>query len=134
MTHLNLSRVAVGCADYAALIARLDERADDRGEIIFPTRNKPKQAQALIGGGLYLIVKHMLMGRVEIVRFDDREDGRINIVCKLPLERVRTTPKRAHQGWRYLTAGDAPEVMTANGAEDELPPHLVRELTALLLI
>lgn len=134
MAYLHLSRVAYGCTDYPALVARMEERVDAKGEIIFPTRNKPKRAKELIGGSLYLIVKHMLMGRVEIVRFDDREDGRIDIVCKSPLERVRTTPKRAHQGWRYLTAEDAPEVIQENEAEDDLPPHLLRELTALMLI
>lgn len=134
MADLHLSRVAYGCTDYPALIARMKERGDATGEIRFPTRNKPKRAAELIGGHLHLIVKHMLMGRLEIVRFDNREDGRIDIVCKLPLERVRTTPKRAHQGWRYLSAEDAPEAADEKEAEDDLPPHLLRELTALMLI
>lgn len=134
MANLHLSRVAYGCSDYAALAARIQERGNEQGEIQFTTRNRPKQATELIGGGLYFIVKYMMMARLEIVRFDDREDGRIDIVCKLPLQRVRPTPKRAHQGWRYLQQDDAPEPVVENEAEDELPPHLLRDLSALMLI
>jgi hypothetical protein len=134
MTRLNLTRPAVGCADYPALAERLKFLSNAAGEIHIPTRNRPKQADQLIGGGLYFIIKHMLMGRVEIVRFDDRPDGRINIVCRLPLQRVRATPKRAHQGWRYLSAEDAPPVLCEGDMGDEFPPQLLKELSALMLI
>lgn len=134
MTRLNLTRPAVGCADYPALAERLKFLSNAAGEIHIPTRNRPKQADQLIGGGLYFIIKHMLMGRVEIVRFDDRDDGRIDIVCALPLQRVRATPKRAHQGWRYLSAQDAPPLILEGEGGDDLPPHILKELSALMLI
>lgn len=134
MASLNLSRTAVGCADYPALVQRMAFLTDAAGEIRIATRYRPKQADELIGGGLYFIVKHMLMGRVEILRFDDRADGRIDIVCAAPLQQVRATPKRAHQGWRYLSAGDAPPIYTVGEAENEFPPQLLKELSALMLI
>src|SRR3546814_17580621 len=63
----------------------------------------------LIGGKLHFIVKHTLVARVEILRFEDRSDGRIDIVCVASLERIHPQPKRAHQGWRYLAGSDAPK-------------------------
>lgn len=134
MADLHLSRVAYGCTEYSALVQRLDHLANGRGHFAISTRNKPKRADELIGGSVYFIVKHMLMGRVEILGFEESADGRTEIICALPIQRVRTTPKRAHQGWRYLTVEDAPEPLDENEAEDDLPPHLLRELAALKLI
>jgi hypothetical protein len=48
---------------------------------------------------------------------------------------VRAWPKRAHQGWRYLAAADAPHDF--DGSEDglcEMPPALLGKLSALALI
>ena len=134
MAKLHLSRVAYGCTEYDQLQRRMESMADGRGLVTISTRNKPKRAEELIGGSLYFIIKHMLMGRIEITAIESGEGGRHDIICKLPLERVRTTPKRAHQGWRYLTDVDAPEPLNEEEAGEELPPHLLRELTALKLI
>lgn len=133
MAQLHMTRVAVGCPDYPALAARIASRADD-GEVRFTTRFKPKRADELIGGRLHFIVKHMLVGRVEILRFDDREDGRIDIVCASNLERVYPQSKRAHQGWRYLTEDDAPKGVDESDGIGDLPPELYRELAELSLI
>ena len=133
MPQLHMTRVAVGCPDYPTLAARIASRVED-GEIRFATRFRPKRADELVGGKLHFIVRHMLVGRVEILRFEDRDDGRIDIICRGVLERVHPQPKRAHQGWRYLADGDAPA-----GADDasgiaDLPPELYRELAELSLI
>ncbi|MHA4839159.1 DUF1489 domain-containing protein [Sphingopyxis sp. MSC1_008] len=128
-----MTRVAVGCADYPALQARIANYAQD-GEIRFATRFKPKRADELIGGKLHFIVKHILVGRVEILRFEDRSDGRIDIVCVAQLERIHPQPKRAHQGWRYLADGDAPKGVGEGDGLADLPPELYRELAELSLI
>lgn len=128
-----MTRVAVGCPDFASLAARIASRAES-GEVRFTTRFKPKRADELVGGKLHFIVKHTLVGRVEILRFDDREDGRIDIVCVAALERVHPQPKRAHQGWRYLTDADAPKGVDDSDGIGELPPELYRELAELSLI
>ena len=128
-----MTRVAVGCADYPALQARIANYAQD-GEIRFATRFKPKRADELIGGKLHFIVKHILVGRVEILRFEDRSDGRIDIVCVATLERIHPQPKRAHQGWRYLADGDAPKGVGEGDGLADLPPELYRELAELSLI
>jgi len=133
MTSLHLTRVAVGCPDYPALAARIESRAE-AGELRFATRYRPKRAGELIGGGLHFIVRHTLVARVEILRFEDRADGRIDIVCAAKLIPVHPRPKRAHQGWRYLSDADAPQRADAAGGVGALPPELYRELAELMLI
>lgn len=128
-----MTRVAVGCPDYPSLAARIASRAEG-GEIRFATRFKPKRADELVGGGLHFIVKHTLVGRVEILRFEERDDGRIDIVCAGRLERVHPQPKRAHQGWRYLADTDAPKGVDDASGIGDLPPELYRELAELSLI
>lgn len=134
MAQLHLSRVAYGCTEYDQLENRLNSMADASGHVIISTRNKPKRADELIGGSIYFIIKHMLAARIEIAAITDGSEGRIHFVCKLPLQRTQMVPKRAHQGWRYLNEEDAPAVLQSGEAADDLPPHLIRELTALMLI
>jgi hypothetical protein len=44
-------------------------------------------------------------------------------------------PKRAHQGWRYLEAADAPrDLVDGSEGADELPAALAGELSAMGLI
>ncbi|WP_223181459.1 DUF1489 domain-containing protein [Sphingopyxis sp. LK2115] len=128
-----MTRVAVGCSDYPALEARIAAYAAG-GEVRFPTRFKPKRANELVGGKLHFIVRHRLVARVQILRFDDRSDGRVDIVCAADLERVYPQPKRAHQGWRYLTDADAPKGLSYGSGVGELPPELYRDLAELSLI
>lgn len=133
MAQLHMTRVAVGCADYPALSARIAERSEG-GEFRIATKMRPKRADELIGGGLYFNVRHTLVARVEILRFEDRADGRLDIVCAGVLERVHPQPKRAHQGWRYLADADAPKVADDASGVAALPPELYRELAGLMLI
>ena len=105
------------------------------GEVRVVTRMRPKRAAELIGGSLHWIVKHRLVACQEILRLEDREDGRIDIVCSADLVTVSPMPRRAHQGWRYLEESDAPAV----GGDDEtglgmLPPRLYGKLASLALV
>ena len=108
MPTLHLTKVAFACRDAEALRARVAARAAG-GEVRVPTRMRPKRADELVGGNLYWIVKHMIIGGLEIRRFEDRDDGRIDIVCSSELLTVSPMPRRAHQGWRYLEDKDAPK-------------------------
>ena len=128
-----MTRVAVGCSDYAALDERIHTNSID-GQIRFATRFRPKRADELVGGKLHFIVRHMIVGRVEIMRFNERADGRTDIICKAELERVRPVPKRAHQGWRYLAECDAPASLGYKDGIDEMPADLYRALAQLSLI
>jgi hypothetical protein len=130
---LHLTKVAVGCASIEALQNRIARRAIN-SEVRVATRMRPKRMDELIGGSLHWIVKHRIVARQQILRFDDRSDGRIDIVCSAEVVLVPPKPRRAHQGWRYLDDADAP------GGEDDgsglgaLPPRLYGKLAALALV
>ena len=98
------------------------------------TRMRPKRADELVGGSIHWIVKHRLIGRQQILRFEDRKDGRIDIVLSGTLELIPPSPKRAHQGWRYLEETDAPTGEDDGSGMSELPPRLYSKLAALALL
>jgi len=129
-----MTKVAVGCRDLPALERRIAGRVDG-GEVRVVTRMKPRRMPELVGGSLYWIVQHRLVACQTILRFEDRSDGRLDIVCAEQLSQVPAVPRRAHQGWRYLEADDAPRP----GDNDDtglslLPPPLYGRLAALALL
>jgi hypothetical protein len=132
---LNISKVAVGCASLDALRARQALRVAD-GIVPVVTRFRPKRADELIGGSIYWIVKHRIAARQTILGFAQREDDRRTIIrLGAELVPVRSLPRRAHQGWRYLAAEDAPlDLAGDDSGLAELPPQLTARLSALALI
>ncbi len=133
MPNLHLTKVAFGCRTLEALEKRVAARTRD-GEVRVVTRMRPKRCDELIGGSLYWIVKHRLVACQQILRFDDRSDGRIDIVCSGELVTIRPSPKRAHQGWRYLEAESAPSADGDDSGMAELPSRLYVQLAALALV
>lgn len=133
MPNLNLTKVAFGCRTIEALEKRVAARARD-GEVRVVTRMRPKRADELIGGSIYWIVKHRLVACQQILRFDDRSDGRIDIVCSSELVLIPPSPKRAHQGWRYLEDGSAPPAEGDDSGIAALPPQLYGKLATLALV
>jgi hypothetical protein len=130
---LHLTKVAFACRDLEMLQQRIASRAV-AGEVRVATRMRPKRAPELIGGSLYWIVKHRLIACQQILRFDDRDDGRIDIVCSAELVAVSPMPRRAHQGWRYLEETDAPSADGDGSGVAELPAQLYGRLAALALV
>ena len=133
MPKLHLTKVAFACRDVDALERRIAVRAA-AGELRVATRMRPKRASELVGGNLYWIVKHRLVAGQEILRFDDRDDGRIDIVCSAELITVSPMPRRAHQGWRYLEDSDAPGTDDDGSGLGMLPPRLYGKLASLALV
>ena len=130
---LHLTKVAVGVASVEALENRIARRAS-KGEVRVATRMRPKRMAELIGGSLHWIVKHRIVARQEILRFDDRSDGRLDIVCSDKVELLPPVPKRAHQGWRYLEDDDAPGDEGDTDGMAELPPRMYAKLAGLGLV
>ena len=130
-----MSKVAVGCATIETLRKRQQARLTD-GIVPVTTRFMPKRAEELVGGSLFWILKHRLSVRQTILGFAEGQDRRTIIRLDPDLVPVRALPKRAHQGWRYLEAKDAPPDWDGS-AEDglaALPPDLAAKLSALMLI
>jgi hypothetical protein len=133
MASLHLTRPAVGCDSLTVLKERHAARAKD-GEVTITTRYRPKRFEELIGGSIYWIIKHRLVARQKIVGFAENAEGHCVIRLDARIIPVRTRPKRAHQGWRYLK-GEAP--VDFEGGEDALtamPPKMLNELAKLALI
>ena len=130
---LHLTKVAFGCRTIEALEKRVVARSHG-GEVRVVTRMRPKRMDELIGGSLHWIVKHRLVARQEILRFEDRKDGRIDIILSASLELIPAVPKRAHQGWRYLGDDDAPSEEADDSGMSELPPRLYGKLAGLGLV
>jgi hypothetical protein len=133
MQNLHLTRVAFGAPDLPTFLANVAARAQG-GEVRFTTRNRPRRADELVGGYIHFIIRHTLVARSEILRFDTAAEGRTDIVCTARIEPIHPTPRRAHQGWRYLEAADAPALLGGDGEIGEMPPELLRELSLLALI
>jgi len=134
VTNLNISKVAVGCSGLEALRRRQAARLAD-GVVPIVTRFRPKRADELVGGSIYWIVKHQITARQLILGFGESATDRRTVINLDPqLVPVRLHPKRAHQGWRYLPAQDAPADVGDGEAAAILPPALAQALGELALI
>ena len=133
VAKLHLTKVALSCRDLDSLKRRIEGRAVG-GEVRVPTRMRPRRSAELIGGSLHWIVRHRLIAAQEILRLEDRDDGRIDIVCSAKLVPLSPTPRRAHQGWRYLEEADAPTADGDGSGLGLLPPELYGRLAALALV
>lgn len=131
---LHLTKVAFGAPSLDYLLERLAERAASGG-IALTTRNLPKRHAEIAGkGSLFWIMKHQLVARTPILGFGEAEGGRVAILLGAETRIVHPAPKRAHQGWRYLEAADAPADLAQGAAQGILPPALARELATLALL
>ncbi len=135
MALLHITKVAVGCADADYLRDRMAERNENGTAPIF-TRYRPTRHAELIGGSIFWIIKHRLVARQMIVGFEEIDDGRRWIVrLDARVVPVRARFKRAHQGWRYLEAENAPDDFDgADGDLADMPRAMLDELSALALI
>jgi hypothetical protein len=133
---LHMTKLAYGCASLADLTTRVASRVAAEGSMFMTTRYKPKRhAEIVAGGSLFWIIKHQLVARATIHGFADNGEGRINILLEPRVIPVSPYPRRAHQGWRYLEAPDAPpDLMDGEMGGDELPTELIGELAELSLI
>ena len=132
---LNMTRIAFGAESAEHLRQRLGANGVG-GEVRLTTRYLPKRhAEIVVGGSLFWILKHQLVARSQILRFDDAEGGKTAIVIDTRLVSVHPKPKRAHQGWRYLEDADAPmDLGEGEVAGDAMPGRLAGELARLGLV
>lgn len=131
---LHITKVAVGCDALSVLADRNDGRMLD-GEVPIWTRYRPKRSDEVIGGSIYWIIKHRIVARQTILGFVEDEAARKWMIrLDARLVTVRAQPRRAHQGWRYLEAADAPEDFAGGEGVAEMPARLIEDLTELALL
>ena len=143
---LNLIKLCVGVSAVEELQAWIDYRQAERQRLgqepvaIHTTRMIPKRKEALLdGGSLYWVIKGQVQARqriVDIRPFKDAEGiGRCDLVLEPKLFLTQWQPRRAFQGWRYLTEEDAPaDANHSTGDGNELPASLRHELANLGLL
>lgn len=131
---VHITKIAFQCESAAELGAWLESHAGV-GEAHLTTRYLPKRHAEMAGGSLYWILNHRLIGRSPLLGFADAPDGRVRIRLEPRLIAVRSLPKRAHQGWRYLEQKDAPPDLDG-GADDvaDMPAQMLGDLTRLGLV
>ena len=131
-TFVNLIKLSVGTEtieDLADWQATKRAQAPD-GLPRHVTRMWPKrEAEILQGGSIYWVIKGVIQCRQQIDRLDEYigSDGirRCAIVLNPEIVRTQNALKRPFQGWRYLTAEDAPlDLRESRAKDDALPPEL----------
>lgn len=130
---LHMTKIAFQSESPATLKAWLESHAD---EARLTTRYLPKRVEEMAGGSLYWIHGHRIVGRSPILGFAETGQGRHWIRLEPRLIPVHPMPKRAHQGWRYLTQDDAPPDL-GEGEEDAtaaMPAAMLGELAKLGLV
>jgi len=140
---LHLIKLCVGATSVEDLgawqKARLEEQRKSglQPRLFHTTFQAPKRQDELLdGGSLYWVIKGVVQARQRLVGFEDghKKDG--SRCCLLLLDEelvpVRPVPRRAFQGWRYLSPDDAPrDLREAHKDDDILPPEMVAELAAI---
>lgn len=141
-SHVNLVKLCVGVDsvdDLRLYHSQNPSKRRDHGRYHI-TRMWPKRAEEILNGGsLYWVIKGQIQCRQRITKLEEvtGSDGirRCRIVLDPDIIMTQTAPRRAFQGWRYLTAQDAPSDLTqARLGEDDLPDDMSVELAAIGVI
>ena len=131
---LSMTKIAFGATSAASLREWLESHVP-LGEARLTTRYMPKRHEEMAGGSLYWIFNKAIIGRSPLIGFMDNGQGRYWIRVEPKLIAVRSIPRRAHQGWRYLEETDAPADLGAGMSEaDAMPAEMLGELARLGLV
>ncbi|WP_375290950.1 DUF1489 family protein [Qipengyuania sp.] len=128
---LNLTKIAFGAKNYADI----EKWFENRPRLQVNTRYRPTRWEECVGGSLYWIYEHNMVARSPIIGFTQQDNGRWFIDLEPRLIQVLPKPKRAHQGWRYLTDRAAPrDLEEGEEVGDVIPGKIATKLQRLGLI
>ncbi|WP_417768855.1 DUF1489 family protein [Stappia sp.] len=142
---LNLLKLCVGVDSIEDMQASIDFRLEEKRasgapvEQYHTTRMVPSRRDELLdGGSLYWVIKGSIQVRqflTDIRPFTDAAGiKRCHLVLEPVLHPTRPQPRRPFQGWRYLTAKDAPPDIRKLEGGGDIPDAMRRELAELGLI
>jgi hypothetical protein len=143
---LHIIKLCVGADSIDDLQQWIDETQAERrrlgrpAEQIHTTRMMPRRRDEVLGGGsLYWVIRGVLQVRQPIrdLRPVKGDDGieRCEIVLEPLLVQTERRQKRPFQGWRYLTAAEAPrDLGRPGGGCEALPQDMRRDLAELGLL
>lgn len=137
--HINLVKLCVGCDSVETLAAWQAARGAGDPDYLprHVTRMWPKREAELVdGGSLYWVIKGVVLARQSVIRLDEviGEDGvrRCGLVLDREIVRTAPAPRRAFQGWRYLSPEDAPpDLAPGRDGEEALPEELSAALSEI---
>ncbi len=144
---IHLVKLSVGTESIEDLASWQTERLKQmkaekqKPELFHRTFMMPKRREELLGGGsIYWVIKGVIQARQRLLDLKEgtRPDGTpcTLLILDRKLVHVRPVPRRAFQGWRYLSVEDAPADMAGGqrGEIDQMPPKMRRELAELGLL
>jgi hypothetical protein len=144
---LHIIKLCVGAESIADLEqwqkGRLAEqkRAGQKPRLFHGTRMVPKRQDEIAGkGSLYWVIKGIIQVRQRIIGFESGAKADGTPCCLFMLDPklvpVRPAVRKAFQGWRYLTADDAPADLKGGASSDigQLPPKMRKDLAELGLL
>ena len=142
-SYINLIKLCVGAENISDLARRQTQKKSitndtkSTPQIIHVTRMWPKREKELIAGGsIYWVFKGLILARQQIDGLKEIKgsDGikRCGLILNQKIFKTEPKPKRAFQGWRYLTKTDSPKDLGQYSQEEsELPRNMQIELTKL---
>ncbi len=136
---LHLVKLCVGVTEVAELKEWLKQVRQGHDTLDHTTRMFPKRRDEILkGGSLYWVIRGMILCRqpiadlVGVTGADGIARCRIDFKPRIIL--VHPAPRRAFQGWRYLSAEDAPPDLNASASGGDLSESMRRDLAALGLL
>ncbi|MGM0562261.1 MAG: DUF1489 family protein [Pseudomonadota bacterium] len=133
-------KLSVGSESVESLNEFQERRLATAGGLWHDTRMIPRRRRELLeGGSIYWVIKGLVQARQPLEDIEERSDdsGRsyARLVLRPGLVRVVPRPQRPFQGWRYLTAAQAPADLGESGDSlAEAPPEMLAELRELGLL
>ncbi len=132
---LHLIKLCVGCDTVEELLAWRTAARDGSRLWRLRTRQTPRRAGELVAGGsLYRVYKGLILSRQRMLEVNTVGSGpgaRCEITLDEAVIRTWPTPRRAFQGWRYLTDADAPGDLGEGDGFEAAPPTLAIQLREL---
>ena len=136
---LHMLKLCVGVSEVAELRQWIRNTRKGLDTLDHTTRMFPKRRDEILSGGsLYWVIRGMILCRqpiadlVPVTGVDGITRCRIDFKPKIIL--VRPSPRRAFQGWRYLSVEDAPPDIKAGADVSEMTEAMRRDLAELGLL
>jgi hypothetical protein len=137
---LHLIKLCVGVSEVEEMQSWVKLSQQGRDTLDHVTRMFPRRKdEVLDGGSLYWVIRGLILCRqpiadLEAVRGSDGIE-RCRIVFKPQIIRVRPSPRRAFQGWRYLEEADVPpDLKKGEMAVADMPEAMRKDLASLGLL
>ncbi|MGO9173434.1 MAG: DUF1489 family protein [Rhodomicrobium sp.] len=143
---LHILKLCVGCdsieelADWQRRRLATLRQSDPKAELMHVTRQTPRREGFGSGSSIYWVISGYIRARQKITALREVEGADGITRCGLALDpqivATEPSPRRAFQGWRYLSAADAPPDLAAGAADTDtaMPPAMRQALIELRLI